>query len=182
MFLNCKGSNEQVILLNIGRNWSETCWCYLLPIGKPRPRYLQQEITILLSNIGLEDIYVHVHIKLQFDKPQTIYFLQNTWRPDRFLKSKVFRRVDLPAPLAPIIARNSPGLTIPLAEMHIFYMCCNNEIFVQTIVQNSFWCFRSSLWSKESTKPSTKLAWYTSIITSKLFSTFYWSLEQWQSG
>ena len=28
-------------------------------------------------------------------------------------------RVDLPAPLAPMMARNSPGLTVPQANTHI---------------------------------------------------------------
>ena len=33
---------------------------------------------------------------------------------DPSLKRRVFSRLDLPAPLAPMMARNSPGLTTPL--------------------------------------------------------------------
>ena len=55
---------------------------------------------------------------------ETEFFLLSslTWRLPRFLKRRVLSRVDLPAPLAPMMASISPGSTNPLTE-HTINMC-----------------------------------------------------------
>ena len=84
----------------------------------------------------------------------------DTLSPVRFLKRRVLSSVDFPAPLAPMIARNSPGLTIPDAEkihrqsevlrpivqFHIW-----NQMFF-TIVKDCLWGLFPFFRSKKSTK------------------------------
>ena len=55
-------------------------------------------------------------------------YLILTFNPFRFLNKSVLSKVDLPAPLAPIIAKNSPGLTMPLAETNYMNNSYNKRI------------------------------------------------------